>query len=65
MLVRILWTSEGKIGRWKLTKVEKRTFGGACWGGCMHNQGCKNEGTLLFYIELSILCIGDRLLLTV
>ena len=64
MLVRIvkmiLWTSKGKIRRWKLTQVEKQTFGGDCRGGCMHNQDCENEGALLIYRELNILCIGDR-----
>ena len=26
----ILWTSKGGIGRWKLTEVEERFFGGNC-----------------------------------
>ena len=53
----ILSTSEGKIGRWKLIKKEKRTFVG---GGCMHNQGFENKGALPFYRELRVLCNGDR-----
>ena len=32
----ILWTSNGGIGRWKLTEVEKRIFGGDYKSGCMH-----------------------------
>ena len=28
---------KGGIGRWKLTKVEERIFGGDCRGVCMHN----------------------------
>ena len=56
----ILWTIKGKIGGWKLTKVEKRTFGRDCRGICMHNQGFENKGALLFYRELSVLCNGDR-----
>ena len=32
----ILWTSKGGIGRWKLTEVEERVFGGDCRDGFMH-----------------------------
>ena len=32
----ILLKSKGGIGRWKLTKVEEKIFGGDCKGGCMH-----------------------------
>ena len=32
----ILWTSNGGIGRWKSTEVEKRIFGGDYKSGYMH-----------------------------
>ena len=40
----ILLKSKGGIGRWKLTKVEEGVFGGDCRGGCIHKEGCENEG---------------------
>ena len=33
----ILWTNKCEIGKWKLSKTEKQTFGGDYRGGCMHN----------------------------
>ena len=41
-----LQTSKGEIGRWNLTKKEKRFFGGDCIIASMHNWGCENEGAL-------------------
>ena len=32
----ILRTSKSGIGRWKLSRVEDRIFGGYCRGGCTH-----------------------------
>ena len=38
-----VWTSKGGIGRWKLTEVKERIFGGECRGACLHKIGW-NEG---------------------
>ena len=42
----ILETSEGGIGRWKLTEVEEHFFGEDCNVACMNKQDCENEGAL-------------------
>ena len=56
----ILWTSKGKIGRLKLTKVEERTLVEIVVVVACTIRIMKMKEHLLLYTELSILCIEDR-----
>ena len=56
----ILWTSKGKIGRLKLTKVEERTLVEIVVVVACTIRVMKMKEHLLLYTELSILCIEDR-----
>ena len=56
----ILWTSKGKIGRLKLTKVEERTLVEIVVVVASTIRVMKMKEHLLLYTELSILCIEDR-----
>ena len=56
----ILWTSKGKIGRLKLTKVEEQTLVEIVVVVACTIRVMKMKEHLLLYTELSILCIEDR-----
>ena len=56
----ILWTSKGKIGKLKLTKVEERTLVEIAVVVACTIRVMKMKEHLLLYTELSILCIEDR-----
>ena len=56
----ILWTSKGKMGRLKLTKVEERTLVEIVVVVACTIRVMKMKEHLLLYTELSILCIEDR-----
>ena len=62
----ILWTSEGGIGRWNLTKVEERIFGGDCRGGLYAQLGLWKWRRTYYFVENSAhFALEIDLLLTV
>ena len=62
----ILWTNKGEIGRWKLTKVDERTFVGDYRGGFYAQLGLWKWKSAYYIIENSTYFVLEiELLLTV